>query len=332
MNFSKENPPTNILPNGLAEADIDKAITKSGYPLQLIIGEKLRKRFHCQDEWSYIDSDSHEIRTMDILASARLYTFDNDNQPRVRPELNLLIECKQSDLPYIFFLTPDKIFTNDFPLVAGLFSKNLKVVSDYDPSSWHFSVIHALQLQEQEFLNGDVPTCFTFSKCVRKGPDVILSGTDGYNNLVLPLLKALKHFDASEVPPKTAHYFDAHLCLAIGVLDAPMIGVTVTETGHISKLLPCVRVYRHDSIEHKDWSQRSKLSAIDLVHKDYFDQYMEEKVIPFAKRYSELVLKHGTVLAEGKAFVKGMGDNSWTDIEPRLTEYSLLKKRIMPKL
>jgi len=75
MNFSKENPPTNILPNGLTEADIDKAITKSGYPLQSIIGEILRTRFYCQDEWSYIDNDSHEIRTMDIFGFCKIIYF-----------------------------------------------------------------------------------------------------------------------------------------------------------------------------------------------------------------------------------------------------------------
>jgi hypothetical protein len=80
----------------------------------------LRPSFSVQEEWSYVDRDSSDLRSLDILAGQELFDLHTNPQPRVRPELNLLIECKQSQLPYVFFLAGETPWGAEIPLIAGL--------------------------------------------------------------------------------------------------------------------------------------------------------------------------------------------------------------------
>lgn len=330
MKSAKDNPKSNSLNPGVSDQDVDLAIKKSGYPLQTIIANKLRKKFYCQEEWSFIDRKTKEIRSLDIMAQMELFDISK-GQPKVRPTLNLLIECKQSELPYIFFLSPDKLRTPNYPYFGGLFHKSITLSTNDDPSTWTFPIIDVLGLSDVDFIINAAPCSMTFSKCVRSGKDIVLSGTESYQGLVLPLITSLLHFDESETPPRTAMYFDGHLPFAIGVLDATMIGVTVNERSHESELIPWVRVFRHESYESEDWTERKKIYAIDIVHKDFFDTFIDTQLMPFAHKYADLIVKHDTKLADGRAFAKGFGKDSWNDIEKRLEKYSITKKRILPK-
>ena len=331
MNTAKTNPKSNSLGAGISERDVAGAISKSGYPLQTILANSLRQTFQIQEEWSYIDRDTRELRTLDILAEKRLFEFDNASQPRIRPTLDILIECKQSNLPYIFFLTPEAPWLPEFPALAGLFKNSLTLTTDDDASTYHYSILHALGLARHDFLS-KTDYCMTFSKCVRKGSDLELSGTDAYQNLVLPLLKALLHFQNAEAPPTTAYYFDCHLALAVAVLDAPMIGVDTSKGQTDLVLMPWVRVARHESYENRDWTERFKTYAIDIVHKDYFESYLKKHLLPYASRFSDLALKHQQELATGEAFAYSMSKGRWDTIEDRLQPRRLRAKATRWKL
>jgi hypothetical protein len=327
MKASRENPKSNQLPSNITDEAINSAIKKSGYPLQTIIANKLRKSFYCQEEWSYIDNKTNENRNIDIMAQMDLYDFPKDytKQPRIRPILNLLIECKQSELPYVFFLTPEVIRTFHYPNICGLRDKNLTIYTDDDPSTWSFPIIDAFDLSEDPYLIESVPNSMTFSKCVRQGKDLILSGNESYLSLTLPLLRSLQYFEKSENPIRSARYLDCHLTFGIGVIDSPMIGVAINEKSHLTKLIPWVRVFKYESFDTESSNDKSKLFAIDIVHKDYFDTFIKKKLLPFAGKFSTLILKHNDLILKGKAFAKGMEENSWTDIEPRLEKFSKAK-------
>ena len=312
-----ESAPNNILTNklgsGLNEADVSAAVKKSGYPLQTIVSNLLRSQFHfVQEEWSYVDRDTNDLRNIDILAEKRLYDF-TEEQPIVRPTLDLLIECKQSDLPYVFFLSSGRSRVSHLPLLAGLFTHSLTITTDDDLSTWNISIPHAFGIDTHPFIT-EPDYCMLFTKCNRKGSDVVLSGSESFNGIVLPMIKAMHHFQIAESPPKTAMYFDCHLTVGIGVLDAPMIGVRVSEQSHDLIYLPWVRVLRHET----DESYNKKLFAIDIVHKDFLEEYLNVHLLPFAENFSHLAIKHQQILASGEAFVKGMGKNWWCDFEQRL--------------
>jgi hypothetical protein len=114
MDISPNNPAANSIGPGIDERQILSAVEASGYPLQTNVAEVLRPYFEqVQQEWCYLDKDSGELRSIDIWAEQALHEWDP--QPRVRPTLNLLIECKQSQLPYIFFPSISPAHSVHFP-------------------------------------------------------------------------------------------------------------------------------------------------------------------------------------------------------------------------
>lgn len=320
MKKASGNPTTNELGNGITENHVQHAVFDSGYPLQTTVVNNLLSRFQVQEEWSYVDSDTQTIRTLDILASRDLFEF-TEPQPRIRPSLDLLIECKKSELPYVFFLTQSKPWVPHFPIIAGLSSEYINLTSDDDPSTWSFRVLHVLGLESHPFLRNAPEFCTTFSKCVRKGKNIALSGSESYNGLVFPILKSLSHFRLVEQPPKTAIYFDCHLVIGLGVLDSPMVGVRIKDNGNEMELLPWVRVVRHQSGDEEDHYHRINIYALDIVHKDFLETYLEKHVLPFANVFSQFALKHQHVLAESRGFVSGLGKDSWHNIEDRLDKF-----------
>jgi len=317
MKTTPNNPSTNKLGPGLTETDVLDAVSKSGYPLQAMVANHLRSQFHVQEEWSYIDKDTQELRTIDILAEKPLYDFTQE-QPRVRPILDLLVECKQSTLPYVFFLSPSKPWVPHFPLLAGLFRHTLVLKTDDDASSFELNILHALGLDSHPFIAEEPEYCMSFTKCMRKGSDVELSGSESFHGLALPILKAMHGFHIAESPSKTALYFDCHLAIGIGIIGAPMVGVRVSEQSHDLTLLPWVRVVRHETDEISDWGHWTRLFAIDIIHKDFLQDYLDKHVLSFAQKFSKLTLKHQQVLASGEAFAKGIGKDGLHNIEHRL--------------
>ncbi len=320
MESVPNNPLTNKLGSGLTEADLLAAVSKSGYPLQTIVANFLRTQFfHVQEEWSYVDKDTNELRTIDILAEKWLFDLAKE-QPRVRPTLDFLVECKKSNLPYVFFLSPSRPWIPHFPLLAGLFRDTLTITTDDDPSTWEFPILDALELLSHPFIAKEPEYCTSFTKCVRKGSDIELSGDESFHGLVLPTLKAMHDFQLKESPPKTAYYFDCHLVIGIGVLDAPMVGVRVAEQSCDLMFLPWVRVVRHETDETSDLFHWTKLLAIDIVHKDFLQDYLDKHVLPLAEEFCRLVIKHQQVLASGQAFATGMEKYGSYNIEQRLEQ------------
>lgn len=295
------NPPTNRLGSGVEADDVLEAVSASGYPLQTVVANKLNRDFtHTQEEWSYRDSDTNDLRTLDVLARRALYVTTME-RPKVDPYLALLIECKRAELPYVFFLSAGEAATPDFPLVTGVPKLNVQV-ADTGSTYSGVRVPQALSLDADAFVR-EAEFCTTFAKCARKGKKLELSGSEAYNALVLPLSKALHHFDMAWTTKPRVKYagYLCHLALAVGVLDAPMVGVRASESSSQAILLPWVRVVRHESAEAADRERvnRPKVLAIDIVHKDFFDVYLNEHVGSFATRFLNLVVKHQEALSSG---------------------------------
>jgi len=330
MNQAPSNPVTNQIGVGVTEEQIRAAVEKSGYPLQTTAGDLLRsepveeaEKFRVQEEWSFLDRDTKELRNIDLFAELRLHGWNP--QPRVRPQLSLLVECKQSQLPYIFFHTPDTPLLMDFPTVAGLHRDKVVITSDDDPSSWTVTVTHALDLHRDPFLAAP-NFCHTLSKCVRKGTDLELSGSEAYNGLVIPLVKALQHFVHAQAPVETAWYFDCHLTLGLAVVDAPMIGVAIEAGEPVLSALPWVRVLRHEYLEEAERPERDRVWVLEVVHKDYLRAYLKDHLLPFAARFAERAIRHTTELATGVAFVPRMGVDGWEPVETRMEPRSVVSR------
>jgi hypothetical protein len=248
MNEAERNPASNRLGAGVADETLRQAVESSGYPLQTIVAVKLSSAdFVITEEWVFTDNDTGQLRALDLHASHPLYDWRGHSNPRVRPSVSLLIECKRSEMPYIFFASDSRpgrggFATND----AGLLQDEINVRTDDDVSTWGFTTLQALGLADHPFLADPPRVAMTFSKVARRGKELALSGTDPYQSLVLPLTKALRGYASRIAPPKTAVYFDLVLPLAVAVIDGPMVVASVAQSGVSYELHPWVRVYRHD--------------------------------------------------------------------------------------
>jgi hypothetical protein len=95
------NPKKNVLPPGVDEAELLRAIDTSGYPLQGLVAAKLSKHFKVSEEWGYLDRDTQDHRTLDLHA---FRNFDAEPGATVQPGLVLLVECKRSVHPFVLLV------------------------------------------------------------------------------------------------------------------------------------------------------------------------------------------------------------------------------------
>lgn len=308
-----------VLPPGVTKEQVYQAISHSGYPLQTVVSHRLRaiEGISSQSEWGFLDRTTGEMRALDLLCIADL-SDDNPNKYRVRPAVAALIECKRSDLPYVFFSEANTPFGH-YPVVAGLPSETVDFKTDDDRSTWCYPILEALGLSRHEFIRAP-KSCTTLSKCERKGKDLVLSGSDSYQSIVLPLRSALQHYQTSITPTHTPYYFDAQLVVAVVVLDAPMVAANVTDTGEFTvENVPWQRLWRNEPGSGAGIArEHGQTSAIDFVHIDFLEDYFKKHLLPFGREFAELAHSHAEELASGKAFAHGMGGDPFTDLATRM--------------
>jgi hypothetical protein len=306
MRHVKDNPRSNKIPAGIKEEDLADAISRSGYPLQTVISNRLKElSFLIEEEWTYIDSESEQEkeRNLDIFASKPLWDYERmKHKPIIEPRLNLLVECKRSDSPYLFFLSSGKIDT--FPNFTGLKKEHLSVHSEAGRMDFPYST--ALSLRLLPFIKNKDEVCMTFSKCVEGGKKrLTLTGEEPYNAIVKPLIKAIKYYQSKEKAKSTYRYFKFHLIVGLVIIDAPMIEVKVGKKRNVLRLSPWVRVNRRTSREPGD--NRIILDegfSFDVVHKDYLDKYINRHLLPFANEFARLVRKHEGELVSGESYLE----------------------------
>src|SRR5262249_6994160 len=263
--------------------------------------------FQIHEEWCYIDDETHKLRTIDIVAEKML--SDPGSIKRIRPSVVLHIECKRSELPYIFFEAIAPEAPRDFPFLAGL--RNYDLVTKLDEGgSLTRPISSFLGMHRESFVAECPEACTIFSKLNRKGKkledpaiaeDFEMSGSQAYVSLMLPLIKSIHHYRVAMEPPTTANYFDLAIVLAIAVLDAPMLTLSVKDKKAELRELPWVRISRRGYVEAKWHGDRQRMYAVDAVHKDFFAEYIHEHVLPFASRVSESAVNKHEFVADGTA-------------------------------
>jgi hypothetical protein len=324
MEATVKNPGRNCLAGGITEADLLTAIEKSGYPLQTRTAKALGENFGLYEEWSYKDRDTNTLRALDIYARRALFDY-NAPQPRTTPHLSLLIECKQSEMPFIFFETQHPARLTNFPTITGLKDQDIQLTTNEDLSTYSISILTALGLAEHDFIKRP-PFASTFSKCGRRGKTVELSGEEAYNGVIMPLIKAALHLENTSFPKPTYQYFEANLCLPVAVLSAPMVLARATEPQPIADMCPWVRVIRHEYSDNTNSYSKSRFWAIDVVHEDYLKTYINDHALPFALAFAQKVLQHGDELALCKGHTEHFKDSFFRDgvkdLKPRSSSTS----------
>jgi hypothetical protein len=313
MRTSENNPISNKLPQGIKVDELTEAIELSGYPLQAIVASKLKDKYSVTEEWGYIYSDTKEHRCLDLFA---YHSFTEDGLGSVKPSVVLLIECKRSRHPYIFFQEVDNRHIDNFPTIAGLTHGTVELQDRTNKNFREFPVATVLDLDTHPFVNPGPSRCATFSKAIPNKNRIALYGEEPFNKIVLPLSKAHDHaYQYYKLPGKQSILFPTML-ICLCVMDASMILVEGPEKPDDPLLVPWVRIVRHEAVEDSRNQRAYKFYSIDVVHVDYFDEFQNENLLPFANEF-----KQHAIEAEGILFIGGEVENlnswDWRQIRTR---------------
>jgi hypothetical protein len=285
---SDERPPGHAaLPHSVRVEDLLSAITRSGYPLQDSVTNKLLRSFNdieryptVLEEWAYLDIESSQVRSIDVFAELPLSKRGQLLSVKVRPYMNLLAECKQSDMPYIFFLrrqSPSQIQV--YPEIGGLPHADIAIFPKIDervsPVPYLMSPHDLLAFWDLPFFAAPWPLAISVAKVARKGKILELTGEDAYRSLTLPLMKAADHLKKISQPQGTADAFAFRMIVCLAVLRAPMFGAFRTKDTEEVLPLPWVRVCRLEPWQSGlPFRTTSNVRYYDVVHEDYFPEYM----------------------------------------------------------
>lgn len=303
------NPDSNCLKGGVTDAQLDLAVRMSGYPLQRVIAEQLLGEFDVTEEWGYVDRETAEHRALDIFASKRIresahFWFD----------LALLVECKKSDLPFVFFEAAAPQAPREFPIISGLGGKSPELhVTGVGSTST--SVSRFLGLHDFPFVSSGPPTCSAFARAERKGKELDLSGTVPFNQVVLPLVSAVQHFANLQKTVSMQGRVPACLVHPICVLDAAMVLVQGGPELPRLMLCPWVRIVRQEATKEGRggfWRHY----VVDFIHRGYLETFVHQHLIPFADQFADRAISVELLLCEGKGRVPDFDAWKFEDLRP----------------
>ncbi len=319
------NPPRNALHDGLPPDELKKLVSRSGYPLQGVVARKMQEHFAVTEEWSYPDRKSQEHRSLDVFGYRVL--SERENNRLTSTYLVLLVECKQSVLPYFFFksVAYETQPISMFPTIAGIRRLELAV----GPAICVASPSQCLGLASEPFFQNEPPVCVSIARAAKKSnasdQDVMgtasagqlkvknleITGADAYQNVILPLAGAMSHV-CELYRPGTDPTTGAFLALATCVLDAPMILVTGPPEDPKLEMVPWVRVVRKETQKLNQGFHHST-EIVDFVHRDALSSFLESllKAADVFRDRAECVLP---LFRNGRAKAPTLTGWSWDQI------------------
>ena len=294
-------------PEGFSVDQLTRAINTSGYPLQSKVADVIAQastdrgsRFRVQEEWPYLDVRTGQLRAMDLLAQRILWDPESEHDLKVRPFLTLVVECKRSSAPYVFFEARNALATR-FPVIAGLRNDEMQV--DWMGRTQGRDILAVLSMHSHPFLAAPAVASVSFTKVVRKGDGAELTGSEPFLSLVEPMLSATTYLVKESRPSDGQHLVDASMVVPVAVVDAPMILATF-DAGDLSlEDVDRVRVIRADvgsEPVHTGWAPAT---ALDVVHFDHLADYLATDLFPFAELFGERCVRIHERLDEGRAAI-----------------------------
>ncbi|MBE3604875.1 hypothetical protein IMX07_14735 [bacterium] len=315
MRENRLNPARNRIPKSATEKALVEGIENSGYPLQGVVAGKLLKRgFHVTEEWGFPSRVTHEPRTLDLLGTLAVHA---NSWTDVRPGLLLLIECKKSAHPYVFFRTLAEHDVSWFPRVAGLPHRGIMLVrvENGDVAGQHLiSGAQSLGLDKTPFVKDNVDTAAVFSKAELKNDKAILSGSEPFNSIIMPLAQASDHAMTVFKHSLNSEFYYPRLIICIAVLDAPMVLVESPEQCADPVLTPWVRVIRQEPDLDQFARWPIKAYTADVVHVDFFDTFLDALALPFAEEFGKRAVRLGSGPMANGGQVPDMDRWEWTEI------------------
>lgn len=304
------------LKQGLTIEELTQAVRKSGYPLQTAVAHILQEKgFEVTEEWGYIDRTTSDHRSLDVFATLRL------PHERLEPSFTLLVECKRSDLPYLFFVSAVSRVPDEFPTLSAIPWRRISL--HRGDSYREVAIGRVLCAKELPFLSATtITTAFVRAERKEKKP-LQLSGEEPFRQVVLPLASALDHMVTVGSTWEQARGNDKywpHILLTVAVLDAPMFVVRGTPEQPKLTAESWVRVIRQEAHQttavHPFHGTRFRRVdyVVDFVHREFFRQFLMEHAMPFATEIGQRLIKRADVFMKGKASVPDWDTFTWDQV------------------
>lgn len=321
------------LPPGMAMDDLRTAVLRSGYPFQATVANVLRDSFDqsenyvtIQEEWAFLDSETNQVRSIDVFAEMRLGKHPGPRLLRARPYLNMLVECKQSEMPYIFFLRGESPGLHyDFPEIAGLRSPDIVTFSEKDGQvkgpGILMSIYDVLAFWTQPFFEFPFPFAISVSKAARNRR-IELTGEEAYRSLTLPLMKAADHIKRISEPNPESDSFSCRMLICLAVLRAPMFGVVRDRNDAAIAPIPWVRVCRLEPQQPGSFRSTSSIVRYyDAVHETHLPEYLT-RLKGDLDVIASRIEKAADVIADGRG-ISGDGEETYKSLRSVRSEDNL---------
>jgi hypothetical protein len=291
---------------GITHDQLVEAAKQSGFPLQSVVAAQLNDPFVVIEEWGFLDDESRKPRTLDVFALRKL------GGERVVGNLALLIECKRSDSPFVFFPSPIRTAApTDFPPVAGLLGGKITLTDGR--SSRDYSAAKLLQLKKLPFAHTP-PLCTAFAKARRKGDGVELAGDDIFRSIVLPLVSASHHLWTVWTPKGHREIIPTCIALNVCVLDAPLVVMMGDPDAPEPKALPWARLV-WQGVTSLPLKSVYEHHVIDFVQRAFLPEFISKHVNPFATEFNRRLQACESVFRKGAARVPNIEAWEWTDLK-----------------
>lgn len=175
-----------------SEEQIIAALERSGYLFEQEVADKLEQLdFHVETGWAFQDPDQSKSREIDVRAIKRIF---NDESKQLGVFIELLIECKASESPFVFLQRSKNerekknISPKEYLFPKKNFRHTISPTSFREiPAFMHFD-LHNHHYYYREDLKST-----QFSKIVRKGNEWVANHEGIYDSIVQPLAKALEY-------------------------------------------------------------------------------------------------------------------------------------------
>ena len=299
------------LPPGMDPEAFTSAVAGSGYPLQMYAARVLKDHgFWIHEEWAYTDHEGGLRRAIDILGGRSGEAYESPSGSS-SVGVELLVECKQSRHPFVFFEAIQPPSQGDHPSPIynpGDVKLRPPGGTDAQGTQWYSSVSVgiALDIHKLPFI-ARTPVAASMSSARAHAKKVTMSGDEAYRELLLPLTKAMAEHRRLRLKERNdkgqPQFIDVPFLVAL--LDAPMF--LVKGPYSIPEPVERIRMFVRAAIDPdaRRWST-TRVAFVEVVRKSAFVRFLEEDLTGFMLALEQRINAHHRIVLAGEADVGGL--------------------------
>jgi hypothetical protein len=269
--------------------DVISALERTGYLLEQRVASKVRSAgFTVVTGKAFKDPEEGKSREVDVFAFKEVW---DDSSRNVRVSIQLVIECKRSDGPYVVLgRNPTVLDTHRQPhshtmpvnQVRWLEYVDERSARQYGMQAWKWLGLHELPGSP----NRDTQKGLQLVRMNLKNKAWSAENSSVFESLTVPLMKAVEAFRPSRDNNPNPKYGHLCLCFPIVVTSGELFyvnGEAEDPTAERVDWVPLERDIKMDAM--------TGLFNLDVVTFGALERYLQERVLLFSEAVGEEVAK-----------------------------------------